>query len=301
MSIFEEADRALLPGFERRFVETDDGAMLTLGAGDGPPLLMIHGDPQTHLCWHHVVSDLAKRFRVILTDLRGRGESHKPDERAGVEAYSKRVMAAEQLAVMKALGHESFMLVGHDRGARVARRLALDHPEAVSRLVVMDIIPALDLYENLTAEIAQDYFYFSFLTQDHPVPERLIAGDAEGFTSLILNGLSDQVVDYDPQALEAYLASGSAPDAVHAMCQCFRAGFHIDRHHDQADRHAGRKIACPALVMWGAQGVVGRHFDVETIWNGWCDDATYQPMPSGHFIPEEAPLETRDALNAFLR
>ncbi|MEM8798191.1 MAG: alpha/beta hydrolase, partial [Pseudomonadota bacterium] len=278
MNIFEDADRALLPGFERRFVETEDGAILTLSAGDGPPLLMLHGDPQTHLCWHHVASDLAKRFRVILTDLRGRGESHKPDEADGIEAYSKRVMAAEQLAVMKALGYETFVLVGHDRGARVARRLALDHPEAVSRLVVMDIIPALDFYEKLTAEIAQDYFYFSFLTQDYPLPERLIAGDPEGFTGLILNGLSDQKVAYDPLALAAYLASGSAPESITAMCQCFRAGFHIDRHHDAADRQAGRRITCPTRVMWGAQGVVGRHFDVETIWNGWCHDATYLPM-----------------------
>lgn len=297
---FEEADRELLPGFRRRFVPTRDGTILALTAGEGPPILMLHGDPQTHLCWHHQAVQLAEHHTVVLTDLRGRGESHKPQPGSGLDAYAKRTMAAEQLEVMRALGHDRFSVVGHDRGARVARRLALDHPEAVERLVVMDIVPALDFYENLTAEIAQDYFYFVFLTQDHPIPETLIAGDPRGFMRLILTGLSDKPVPYTPTALETYLASASLPEPVAAMCECFRAGFHLDRVHDAEDRADGRTIRCPTRVMWGERGVVGRHFDLRDIWSRWCDSPAFLPMPTGHFIPEEAPEEVLSALRAFI-
>lgn len=300
MSIFETADAELLPGFERRLVDAGDGAIMTLTAGSGPPLLMLHGDPQTHLCWHRIAPRLTDRFTVVLPDLRGRGESHKPGPGPNGSAYAKRVMAAEQLAVMRALGHARFALTGHDRGARVARRMALDHPEAVERLAVMDVIPALDLYEGMTAEVAQDYFYFSFLTQPHPVPDDLIKADPESFMRGILLGLSDRPVAYAPTALAAYLAASATPEAVTAMCECFRAGYHIDRRHDERDRRDGRKIACPTLVLWGERGVVGRRFDVEAIWRGWRADAAFAPMPSGHFIPEEAPDAAYDALARFL-
>jgi len=300
MTHFEDADRSLLPGFERRLVPTRDGAIMALTAGDGPPLLMLHGDPQTHLCWHHQAARLAEQNTVVLTDLRGRGESHKPDAGSGLDAYAKRTMATEQLEVMHALGHDRFAVIGHDRGARVARRLALDHPHAVAHLVVMDIVPALDFYENLTAEIAQDYFYFVFLTQDHPIPETLIAGDPRAFIRLILTGLSDKPVAYDPMALETYLASASRPEAVSAMCECFRAGFHLDRAHDAEDRENGKRIPCPTLVMWGERGVVGRHFDLPAIWSRWCGDVVFQPMPTGHFVPEEAPEDVLSALREFL-
>lgn len=300
MSIFERADATLLPGFERRFVNVEGNNVLTLTAGDGSPLLMLHGDPQTHLCWHHLAPKLADRYSVVLTDIRGRGETHKPGYAVGQNAYSKREMAAEQVAVMRELGHEKFALVAHDRGARVARRLTLDHPEAVSHLAVMDIIPALDFYDRVDADLAQDYFYFSFLTQDHPIPERLIAGDPEGFLKLILQGLSDKSVPYDALALETYLTANAIPDAITAMCECFRAGYHIDRLHDRADRDAGNRIACPTLVMWGQKGVIGKYFDVEAVWESWCEQASFAPMPSGHFIPEEAPDEALAQLNAFL-
>jgi len=300
MSIFERADAALLPGFERCFVTVGDSTVLALTAGDGPPVLMLHGDPQTHLCWHHLAPRLTDRFSVVLTDIRGRGETHKPGHHVGRNAYTKREMAVEQVAVMRKLGHKQFSLVAHDRGARVARRLTLDHPKAVSRLAVMDIIPALDFYDRLDAELAQDYFYFSFLTQDHPIPERLIAGDPEGFLRLILQGLSDQSVPYDDLALEAYLTANTTPESITAMCECFRAGFHIDRLHDRADRDAGMRIACPTLVMWGEKGVIGKHFDVKAIWESWCEQASFAPMPGGHFIPEEAPDDALAQLNAFL-
>jgi haloacetate dehalogenase len=299
MTIFEEMDAKLLPGFKRQFVEVEGNEVLTLVAGKGPPLLMLHGDPQTHLCWHGLAPTLAERFTVVLTDLRGRGESHKPAASSVHNAYTKRQMAREQLNVMRTLGYANFLLVGHDRGARVARRLALDHPEAVRAVVLMDIIPALDFYERSDSEIAQDYFYFSFLTQDAPVPERLIAGDPERFMKLILFGLSDGSIAYDEGALAAYLSASTTPEAISAMCECFRAGYHIDRYHDAEDRGAGRKITCPALIMWGENGVVGRHFDFREIWRGWCERVSFQPMPSGHFIPEEAPFETLSALKRF--
>ncbi len=194
MTTFEAADAKLLPGFKRQPVEIDGKQIMTLSAGSGPSLLMLHGDPQTHLCWHHIAPKLSKRFSVVLTDIRGRGETHKPGYDDRNNAYSKRAMAEEQLAVMRALGHDSFAIISHDRGARVARRLTLDHPDTVTQLVIMDIVPALDFYEALNADIAQDYFYFSFLTQDHPVPERLIAGNRKGFLRLILEGLSDKTV-----------------------------------------------------------------------------------------------------------
>ena len=300
MSIFERADAALLPGFERRFVPVRERTVLALVAGDGPPLLMLHGDPQTHLCWHRIAPQLTDRFRVVLTDIRGRGESHKPGHSAGSNAYTKREMAAEQRDVMRSLGHDRFALVAHDRGARVARRLALDHPEAVSRLAVMDIIPALDFYKRVDADLAQDYFYFSFLTQPHPIPERLIAGDPQGFLMLILQGLSDNDVPYDDLALKAYLKANATTEAITAMCECFRAGYHVDRRHDQVDRDAGNRIACPTLVMWGEKGVVAKHFDIEKIWTGWCEQVRFAPMPSGHFIPEEAPDAALAELTAFL-
>jgi len=301
MTRFDEVDRALLPGFARHWVETPTGPILTLTAGEGPAVLMLHGDPQTHLCWHHQAASLAERHRVVLADLRGRGESHKPRPGTGLESYAKRTMATEMREVMRCLGHDRFAVVGHDRGARVARRLALDHPEAVERIVVMDIVPALDFYDGMNAEIAQDYFYFSFLTQDHPVPESLIAGDPAGFMRLILTGLSDKPVDYDARALEMYLAAASEPSSVAAMCECFRAGYHLDRLHDAADRASGNRIRCPSLVMWGERGVVGRHFDMREIWSRWCETVAFQPMPTGHFIPEEAPNGVLAILEDFLR
>lgn len=300
MTLSEQMDAELLPEFERRMVPGPDGEILTLTAGDGPPLLMLHGDPQTHLCWHHQARELAREYSVALTDLRGRGDSHKPARGHDPEAFTKRTMAAEQLAVMRSLGHERFALVGHDRGARVARRLTLDHPEAVSRLVVMDIVPTLDFYDEITAQSAQDYFYFTFLTQPHPEPENLIAGDPRGFMRRLLTGLSDRPVDYHPGALETYIALASRPEAVAAMCECFRTGFHIDRTHDAEDRANGKRISCPTLFMWGELGVVGKCYDVRRIWSDWCRDVQFAPVQSGHFIPEEAPEAVLSALRRFL-
>ena len=294
-------DDVLLRGFNRRIVTVEDGAILALVGGSGPPLLMLHGDPQTHLCWHRIAPELARHFTVVLTDLRGRGESHKPARSDDHGAYSKRAMAGEQAAVMARLGFDRFALVGHDRGARVARRLALDHPDKVTRLAVMDIVPALDFYERADAAIAQDYFYFFFLTQPHPAPERLIAGDPVHFMRQILTGLTVKEVPYDPLALHTYLQAATRADAIAAMCECFRAGISLDIEHDRQDRAAGRRIACPTLVFWGEEGVVGRHFDISAIWRGWTETVAFAPLPCGHFIPEEAPEAATELLLTFLQ
>ncbi|TQV77912.1 alpha/beta fold hydrolase [Denitrobaculum tricleocarpae] len=300
MTLFEDLDKRLLPGFKRQRVQTTEGEILALVGGEGPPLLMLHGDPQTHLCWHGIAPRLAEDYSVVLTDLRGRGESHKPGLSPGHLAYAKRTYAKEQLEVMEALGFDNFRLVGHDRGARVARRMALDHPERIERLAIMDIVPALDFYAHTTAQIAQDYYYFFFLTQPAPIPESLIRGDPEIFMGQILTGLPGQTAPYDPEAFKAYIAASTSEEAIVALCECFRAGLSQDIGHDRDDRAAGRTIACPTLVMWGDQGVVGKNFDIRSIWKAWAPDSRFEPMPCGHFIPEEEPDRALRALREFL-
>lgn len=296
----EALDAELFADFERRAVEVDGQRLLVLVGGGGPGVLFVHGDPQTHLCWYRIAPRLTDRFTVVVPDLRGRGESHKPRPSATSEAYSKRAMAAELLGVMRHLGFDRFDVVGHDRGARVARRMALDHADAVRRLCVMDIVPALDLYEQTTPQLAQDYFYFFFLTQPAPLPERLIAGDPEAFQKQILCGLGDAADLYRADVLAHYTEASATPEAIAAMCECFRAGFGIDRIHDRADREVGRTITCPTLVMWGERGVIGRHFDMRAVWDRWCRDSRYTQMPSGHFIPEHAATEAFAAIDNFL-
>ena len=300
MTPFERADAALLPGFRRVPVETEEGRIMALVGGEGPPVLMLHGDPQTHLCWHLIAPRLTDRFTVVLTDLRGRGESHMPGVTPGHAAYSKRRMAAEQHQVMAALGFERYRLVAHDRGARVAMRLAVDHPEAVDRLCVMDIVPTLDLYDRVTAEAAQDYFYFFFLTQPYPRPEHWIAGDADGFLRDLLCGLGSEAPAYAGQALELYLEMAARPASVTTMCECFRAGITCDLVDDRASRDRGDRIDCPTLVIWGENGVIGRHYDIPGIWRQWASNPEFLPVPSGHFVPEEAPDAVFDRLRPFL-
>lgn len=300
MLSFERLDQTLLPGFRRILVSAPEGEILALIGGAGPPVLMMHGDPQTHLCWHGVAPSLVDRYTVVLTDLRGRGESHKPGATADSAAYAKRAMAAEQLAVMEALGFQTFRVVGHDRGARVARRMALDHPDRIDQLVVMDVVPEIDLYAQTNADIAQDYFYFFFLTQPFPLPDDLIKASATPFMRQILTGLSESEPPYDEAALALYIASAGRDESITAMCECFRAGLSHDIFHDREDRAAGRQIACPTLVVWGTEGVVGRHFDVPAVWTAWAPGSRFAPLPCGHFIPEEQPEAVVALLSAFL-
>ena len=293
----EDLDAKYLPGFTREMLRIDGRGLRALIGGAGPPVLLIHGDPQTHLCWRRIAPELARARTVVLVDLPGRGES---DPRADMAGYAKASLAADMAAVMDQLGFARFSLAGHDRGARVARRLALEYPDRVEALAVMDIIPEGPFYAEADAQIAQDYFYFFFLTQRAPLPERLIGGDPRAFMQDILD-LTAGPGAYEPDILEHYLSAASRPAAVKAMCQCFRAGLQIDRVADHADRQAGRRITAPTLVLWGAEGVVGQRFDVEPIWRSEAEQARFQAMPAGHFLPEEAPRETLAALQAHLR
>lgn len=261
---------------------------------------MLHGDPQTHLCWHRVAPALSADHTVVLADLRGRGESHKPPPAAGHDAFSKRTTRPNRWASCAVSAPSAMPSSGRIGGPRVARRMALDHPDRVSALAVVDIVPAIDLYERTTAAMAQDYYYLFFLTQAHPLAERMIADAAEDFMRGILTGLGGDV-PCDPAALALDLHTATRPEAIAAMCECFRAGITCDRAHDAADRAAARRIACPTLAMWGAQGVAGRHFDMAATWRAWAPDIRLAPVPAGHFIPEEAPEETLAALRCLRR
>jgi haloacetate dehalogenase len=300
MTRFEDLDQRLLPEFRRLMIDVGEGPIRVLIGGEGPPLLMLHGDPQTHLCWHEIAPELCASHTVVLTDIRGRGESHKPTGADIRFPYTKRAMAAEQVAVMDRLGFGSFAVAGHDRGARVARRMAMDHPGKIEKLVVMDVVPSIDLYEKTNAQIAQDYYYFFFLTQPSPIAEKLIGGDPRSFMGQILTGLPGASVPYDQGALELYLQSSTTPEAIAAMCECFRTGRTQDVEIDREDRMAGTKIKCPTLVMWGTRGLVGQCFDLNEIWSGWADRPEFAPIDCGHFIPEEAPEEATALLQGFL-
>jgi haloacetate dehalogenase len=300
MNIFETADQMLLPLFHRQWIEVSGNKFRVLIGGDGPPLLMLHGDPQTHLCWHRIAPSLTDRYTVILPDITGRGETHKPSHDKHHHAYSKREMASEQMVMMQKLGFDQFYLVGHDRGARIAHRLTLDYPKAVKKLTIMDIVPVLDLYKNTTAQSAQDYFYFYFLTQNYPIPDQMITKDAEAFLKLILFGLSSEGSIFNPHAVQAYLTANTTPEAITAMCKCFRAGLHVDYHQEARDFDLSNQITCPTPILWGEHSVVGKHFDVETIWRNWCLEPKLQSLTCGHFIPEEEPEKTLSSLRNFL-
>ncbi|MEM7798902.1 MAG: alpha/beta hydrolase [Chloroflexota bacterium] len=300
MNSFERMDHQLLPRFTRHAIDAGDGPIQALVGGSGPPVLLLHGDPQTHLCWHLVAPILAQSNTVVMTDLRGRGESHKPGHSPSHLAYSKRVMAVEQLRVMQALGFSIFSVVGHDRGGRVARRMALDHPDSIEKAVIIDIVSASDLYKLTNARLAQEYFYFYFLTQPHPLPEQLISGAPQAFMRNIITGLATSDHFFNAEALNLYLESASTPASIEAMCECFRAGLVQDVADDEKSLEDGQKIQCPTLILWGEKGVVGQYFDMRIVWQGWADNLQFEGLPCGHFVPEEQPERLTTRLRGFL-
>jgi haloacetate dehalogenase len=264
-------------------------------AGSGPPVLLLHGFPQNHYCWHRVAPALSARHTVVLCDLKGYGESvAAPGGRRG-EGYSKREIAAELLQVMAQLGFDRFAVIGHDRGARVAYRLALDHTEAAARLCVLNIVPTVDQFEQMARQIALDYYPWLFLAQPAPFPERLIAGDAEYFLRHTLSAWTATENAIDEAAVERYLATFTPP-VIAAICADYRASFHLDRPLDEADREAGRMITCPVLVHWGAEDIA----DPLPVWRRWCERVEGHALPGGHFIPEEAPEPLVRSLQSFL-
>ena len=285
-----------IPGFTNRSVEANGQTIACSVGGDGPPVLLLHGFPQTRAMWRRVAPALARHFTVIAADLRGYGDSSKP---AGVAAYSFRNMAADQHALMRSLGFDRYHLVGHDRGARTAHRLALDFPDALLSLTLMDIIPTHLLFDDLSKEVARAYYHWFFLAQPAPFPETLIGHDPDYYYESCLLGWSPaQLSDFDADALAAYRASWRRPETIAAMCNDYRAAPGIDFADDAAD--LGRRVNCPALVLYGAGGAMARAYDVPGTWTDRLADMRAQAMQGGHFFIDLHPEDTTRALLDFL-
>jgi len=267
--------------------------------GAGPALLLLHGHPQTHVMWHRVAGALARRFTVVALDLRGYGDSSRPASGPDHAAYSKRVMAQDAVAAMSALGHERFRLCAHDRGARVAHRLALDHPQRVERLMLLDIAPTLAMYEGTHEAFARAYWHWFFLIQPPPLPERLIESDPAGYVRAVMGARHAGLAPFDPAALAEYERCIARPGSARSICEDYRAAATLDLTHDRADRDAGVRLAPPLRVLWGAHGTVGRCFDVLSLWREAARDVDGCALDCGHYIAEEAPQPLLEEMLAF--
>lgn len=272
------------------------------GRADAPTLVLLHGFPQTHVLWHRVAQRLADRYRLVLPDLRGYGASVAPPDAPDHAQASKRAMAQDVVDLATALGIDRFFLCGHDRGGRVAHRLALDHPDRVARLCVIDIAPTLDMYDRTDMAFARAYYHWFHLIQPAPLPETMIGGNARSYLHAKLGGWGTGGLGHiEPEALKAYEAAFCRPEAIHTACEDYRASAGIDLAHDRAGREQGQRIACDTLVLWGERGVVHRFFDPVSLWQAQCaGTASGHAMPAGHFIPEELPGATAEALARFM-
>jgi haloacetate dehalogenase len=291
----------LFAGFaERRIRTVGDVEIYLRTGGSGPPLLLLHGYPQSHVMWHKIAPELARHTTLVIADLRGYGSSSAPPGDEAHTTYSKRAMCEDCLAVMRALGHERFMVAGHDRGGRVAYRLALDHPEAVSALIPVDIVPTGEVWRTANAGWALRAYHWSFLAQPHPMPETLIGKDPAFYVEHTLKSWtkSCDLRSFSPGALVHYLEQLRDRARIHAVCEDYRAGATIDRQLDDADHAAGRKIACPTLALFASNYLAGAPIDA---WRAWCTDLKGATVDSGHFLAEENPEGTLAALVPFLQ
>lgn len=280
----------LFPGFRAQRIATRPGVEIqALLGGSGPPLLLLHGHPQTSAIWHKVAPTLARHFTVVAADLRGYGDSSKPGGAGDPACYSKREMAKDMHSLMHLCGHAQFAVLAHDRGARVAHRLALDHPAAVRRLVLLDIAPTLDMYEGANDAFARAYWHWFFLIQPAPLPERLIEADPAAYVRDVMGRRSAGLAPFDPRALAEYLRCMALPGTARAICEDYRASAGIDLDHDRSDRAQGLRLSAPLLALWGAQGVVHRCFDPLALWRKAANDVRGEALPCGHYIPEECP------------
>jgi haloacetate dehalogenase len=287
-------------GFTRTEIATSGARIVTVTGGKGPPVLLMHGNPFTHLNWHKVAPRLAREFTVVATDLRGYGDSEKPPGGDDHSGYSFRAMAQDQVEVMAALGFTRFYAAGHDRGARVLHRMCLDHPDAVGRAAILDIIPQHHLLNHVTREFGAFSWHWFFMIQPYDFPERLMSADPEYFIRRKLAKTKQGLSFFDEAALAEYIRCFKNPATVHAMCEDYRATFGVDLDMDTKDFEAGRKIACPVLLLWGATGGVGRHHDAMAVWPRYASDIRAgKALPCGHYLSDEAPEETYRELRDF--
>ncbi|BDE07201.1 fluoroacetate dehalogenase [Vulcanimicrobium alpinum] len=286
----------MFDGFTLTRIDTGEAEIRVRHGGSGPPLLLLHGHPQTHVMWHLVAPRLAREFHVVAMDLRGYGESSKPPTTEDHEPYSKRAMARDCVAVMRALGHERFAVAGHDRGGRVAYRLALDHPERVTKLATLDIIPTGEHFRRTDMRFALGYWHWFFLAQPAPLPETLIGANPDFYFA----GRPNRKNVFAPEALDDYVRCLRNPETIHAACEDYRAAATYDYALDEADRGV-RKIAAPMLALWGTRAEVGTWYDVLAVWRDWCDDVRGHAIDAGHFLAEEDPDATHEALASFFR
>lgn len=294
----------LFPDFEYRTIQVshpqgDDIDLNVRLGGKGPPLLLLHGYPQTGAMWHKLAPSLAAQFSLVIPDLRGYGASAKPESDATHAAYSKRAMAADMAALMTALGHESFQVAGHDRGGRVTHRLCLDHSDRVLRAALLDIVPTRTLFRTATHQTAHAYYHWYFLAQPEPLPEKMIGSDPKFYIQRKMGGWSDGNMGFfNPDAMAEYVAAFSDPVTIHASCEDYRAAATIDLEHDEAD--LGRKIACPLLVLWGKKAPMHANYDVLETWREKVvDPPRGLAVEAGHFLAEENPDQTLEAFQSF--
>ena len=289
----------MFEGFERRRIETSGTTINLVVGGDGPPLLLLHGYPQTHVMWRQVAPTLAARFTLVAPDLRGYGDSGKPPPGEASSNYSKRAMALDNIEAMAELGFDRFRVAGHDRGGRVAYRLALDRPDKVERLALLDIVPTWEQLEQVDIGSAYGTFHWYFLGQAPGFPEKLIGADPEFFLRYLVEKWAGNPDPFAPEAMAEYIRCFSDPETIRATCDCYRNNPAADYLHDAADVKAGRKIVCPTLVLWGMDGRFHKTQNTLETWRRWASDVTGRGLPCGHFLAEELPEETAQALLDF--
>jgi haloacetate dehalogenase len=294
-----------MDGFTAAMIETGEAGIFARTHGSGPAVLLLHGFPQTHLMWRGVAPLLARDFTVVCADLRGYGQSSCPASARDHAPYAKRAMARDMVAVMERLGFARFCVAGHDRGGRVAYRMALDHPERVARLAVLDILPVGTVWDRADARLALGYWPWSLLAQDEPLPERILTAVPEAIIDSALGGWGTPSGAFAPPVRRAYVDALRDPQHAHAICEEYRAAAGIDRTHDAEDRANGRKIACPLLALWSARGPLDQWYADAggplALWGEWADKARGHPVEGGHFFPEEAPEQTAEVLDRFFR
>lgn len=289
------------PGFTLEHIAVSEGELRLRRGGKGPPLLLLHGNPQTHAMWHLVAPRLAQRYTVVAPDLRGYGGSFKPVPTADHAPYSKRAMARDMVELMQKLGHETFLVAAHDRGARVAHRLALDHPQRVAKLALMDVIPTLEHFERANMDFAMGYYHWFWFAQPHPFPENVISAAPDAWFRAHTSREPKPPDFFAPKALSDYLKHVHSPEMIRGMCEDYRAAATIDLVHDRESRAKGVKVQSPLLCLWGTKGKIGQWYDALAIWReNASGPVTGGGVPSGHYLAEECPDEVLAALEPFL-